>query len=75
MRSLSAPDTRGWDNLSSIALIHRQFYAGLHLIAWTAPFPSPTKKTLWRLSGLTLATSGPLYFIYYKYLETGEELS
>jgi hypothetical protein len=36
-------------------------YGGLHLIAWNAPFPSRLEKMLWRISGLGVASFGPVY--------------
>ena len=33
-------------------------YGGLHLLAWDAPFPSRFRQTLWRSSGVLLASSG-----------------
>ena len=33
-------------------------YGGHHLLAWDAPFPSQLERTLWRGSGIFLASSG-----------------
>ena len=33
-------------------------YGGFHLLAWDAPFPSQLERTLWRGSGILLASSG-----------------
>lgn len=36
-------------------------YRAFHLVAWDYPFSSPTQKILWKLSGLTIAASGPAF--------------
>jgi hypothetical protein len=36
-------------------------YGGLHLIAWGAKFPSRLERILWRISGLGVASFGPVY--------------
>lgn len=35
------------------------FYGGLHLIAWTSPFPSRTEMLLWRAASVTILAAGP----------------
>jgi hypothetical protein len=39
-------------------------YGGLHLLAWDAPFPSQVENTLWRSSGVLLASSGFICTLY-----------
>ena len=39
-------------------------YGGIHLLAWSAPFPSHTALTLWRSSGVLLALSGFICAIF-----------
>jgi len=36
-------------------------YGGLHLVAWNAPFPTRMEKLLWRISGVGVASFGPVY--------------
>jgi hypothetical protein len=36
-------------------------YGGIHLAAWNAPFTTKAQRLLWRVSGLTLAVSGPAF--------------
>lgn len=33
-------------------------YGGLHLVAWSAPFPSYTQRLLWRISAVIVTASG-----------------
>jgi hypothetical protein len=35
-------------------------YGGIHLTAWSAPFPNAVQKLLWRLCSLNLVVSSPL---------------
>lgn len=39
-------------------------YGGLYLLAWNAFFANPWLKLIWRLSGLLIASSGPIYLAY-----------
>lgn len=39
-------------------------YGGLHLTAWSAPFPNPVQQFLWRLCALGLVASGPLVWVF-----------
>lgn len=40
-------------------------YGALHLLAWNFPFASHAEHLLWKISGLTVAASGPV-FIFWK---------
>ena len=39
-------------------------YGGIHLLAWNAPFPSHATLTLWRSSGVLLASSGFICVVF-----------
>jgi hypothetical protein len=39
------------------------FYGGLHALAWSAPFATPSQQLLWRLCSLSLGASGPVILI------------
>lgn len=38
-------------------------YGAIHLTAWNAPFATSSERLLWRLSGVTLVFSGPIFVI------------
>ena len=40
------------------ATLAGSLYGGLHLLAWNAPFASWQEQTLWRVSGILIASSG-----------------
>jgi hypothetical protein len=47
------------------AMFASLIYGGLHLLAWSASFPTRAEVLLWRISGLTIAGSGLLFPIRY----------
>ena len=59
---------RGWNNsLFSWGILVTLVFGGIHCIAWSFAFPSPTEKLLWRISstaitGLPLALFGIWFF-------------
>ena len=40
------------------------FYGGLHLTAWSRPFPSVAEKVLWFVASVTILSTGFTLFIY-----------
>ncbi|THZ14697.1 hypothetical protein D6C91_07176 [Aureobasidium pullulans] len=47
--------------LSSITfVIVAIVYGGLHLLAWNAPFHTRIEETLWKISGISVASIGPM---------------
>lgn len=38
-------------------------YGGIHLLAWKAPFTSNVHRSLWRISAITVTSSGPTLLI------------
>lgn len=38
-------------------------YGAIHSIAWNYPFTSKTQCTLWRVSGVVIAASGPIFIV------------
>jgi hypothetical protein len=74
-RVANLPDSRSVSddnsNTSTILLsflISGLFYGLLHLAAWSAPFRSRTEALLWRISGITLASSGFVPLITWGFL-------
>lgn len=37
-------------------------YGAIHLLAWEGPFHCHVERLLWRISGIAVASSGPLFF-------------
>lgn len=59
--------------LSSITLvIVALVYGGLHLLAWNAPFHTRVEETLWKISGISVASIGPMSFAYVGLLSVTE---
>ncbi|THY71048.1 hypothetical protein D6C86_10136 [Aureobasidium pullulans] len=59
--------------LSSITLvIVALVYGGLHLLAWNAPFHTRVEETLWKISGISVASIGPMSFAYMGLLSVTE---
>ena len=63
-----------WPNVSAILedpLVFLAFtaaaliYGGLHALAWSANFRTPTEQTLWRLSACVVMASNPLILIFF----------
>jgi hypothetical protein len=53
------PQTKVEDILFFVAFgVAGLAYGGIHLIAWNYPFPSAVQQLLWKVSGITIATSG-----------------
>lgn len=51
--------------LSSISLSVVAFvYGGLHLLAWNAPFDTRIEEILWKISGISVASIGPVSIFY-----------
>jgi hypothetical protein len=50
----------GWSTFTVSSLM----YAGLHLLAWNAAFPTQIQQDLWRVSAITIAAF-PLYIVPY----------
>ncbi|KAL2029303.1 hypothetical protein VTO58DRAFT_108495 [Aureobasidium pullulans] len=46
--------------LSVVALV----YGGLHLVAWNAPFNTRIEGILWKISGISVASIGPVSIVY-----------
>ncbi|THZ06595.1 hypothetical protein D6C93_01402 [Aureobasidium pullulans] len=46
--------------LSIVALV----YGGLHLLAWNAPFNTRVEGILWKISGISVASIGPMSIAY-----------
>lgn len=62
---LSSPD---WSIYIAFSLAGAA-YGGLHLLAWNGPFSSAAVTTLWRVSGIIVASSGlslPVLYIYHR---------
>ncbi|THY35378.1 hypothetical protein D6D01_01340 [Aureobasidium pullulans] len=41
-------------------------YGGLHLLAWNAPFNTNIERIMWQISGIAIASVGPLFPILYQ---------
>ena len=61
--------------LSSITLvIVALVYGGLHLLAWNAPFHTRVEETLWKISGIFVASIGPMSIAYAGLLSVTDKL-
>jgi hypothetical protein len=60
--SFEKPRNNGFSVWAAFASL---VYGGLHLLAWSAPFPTRPEVLLWRISSLTIAGSGLLLTIAY----------
>lgn len=38
-------------------------YGGLHLLAWNAPFNTNVERLMWQISGIAIASFGPLFSV------------
>jgi hypothetical protein len=56
--------------LSIVALV----YGGLHLLAWNAPFHTRIEETLWKISGIFVASIGPMSIAYAGLLSVTDKL-
>jgi hypothetical protein len=36
-------------------------YGGMHLLAWNAPFATSIQRLFWRISGITIVSTGPIF--------------
>ncbi|TIA30028.1 hypothetical protein D6C78_09845 [Aureobasidium pullulans] len=61
--------------LSSITLlIVALVYGGLHLLAWNAPFHTRIEETLWKISGISVASIGPMSIAFAGSLSVTDKL-